>query len=302
MFDDNILEAVSERDIDLLILEELNVSRDFSDWFYRENGLTVPSAGLSKALHSIADPELGESDLIAFYSNGHAILIENKINAIAQPQQAERYQQRGERGIKSGDWKSFSTCMIAPQVYLEGSEEAPMYDKTISYEKIKAWFTALETQRGKYRVAILEAAIDQGRRGYVAIPDQDATNFWQSYYDYTMVLFPKLRMNQVGDKPSRSTYIYFHPLSLPDGYQLVHKFEKGVVDLQIPNMPNMAATIAQAFSDLGLEIDQAQQSVVFRKRVRVVDLKVGFTEQREHVHEALLAAEELAGMASGIKE
>lgn len=204
--------------------------------------------------------------------------------------------------MESGDWKSFSTCMFSPQVYLEGSEEAPMYDKTISYEKIKTRFAFLETRRGEYRAAVLEAAIDQGRRGYVAIPDQAMTDFWQSYYDYMMRLFPKLRMNQFKVKPSRSTYIYFHPLSLPDGYQLVHKLEKGVVDLQIPDMPNMAVKVAQAFSDLGLEIDQAQQSVVFRKRVRVVDLKVGFTEQREHVHEALLAAEELAGMASGIKE
>ncbi|WP_320122987.1 hypothetical protein [uncultured Sphaerochaeta sp.] len=190
MFDDNILEAVSERDMDLLILEELNVSRDFSDWFYRGNGLTVPSGGLSKALHSISNPELGESDLIAFYSNGHAILIENKINDIAQTQQAERYQQRGEREIKSGDWKSFSTCMIAPQVYLEGLEEAPMYDRTISHETIIIWFTALGTRRGEYRTAVLEAAIDQGRRGYVVIPDQDATNFWKSHYDYMMALFP----------------------------------------------------------------------------------------------------------------
>ena len=30
----NKVEAVTERDIDLLLLEELNVSDDFSTWFY----------------------------------------------------------------------------------------------------------------------------------------------------------------------------------------------------------------------------------------------------------------------------
>ena len=30
----NKVEAVTERDVDLLLLEELNVSDDFSTWFY----------------------------------------------------------------------------------------------------------------------------------------------------------------------------------------------------------------------------------------------------------------------------
>lgn len=34
MKDVNKTEAVTERDIDLLLLEEFNVSNDFSSWFY----------------------------------------------------------------------------------------------------------------------------------------------------------------------------------------------------------------------------------------------------------------------------
>lgn len=91
------MEAVAERDIDLLILEVLTVSREFAQWFYQENHLVPPTEGKSKAFHSVSDAELGESDIVVLYDNGHAILIENKIGAIAQKDQARRYQQRGEK-------------------------------------------------------------------------------------------------------------------------------------------------------------------------------------------------------------
>lgn len=99
MFESNIMEAVAERDIDLLILEELTVSREFAQWFYQENHLVPPTQGKAKAFHSVSDAELGESDIVVLYDNGHAILIENKIGAIAQKDQAKRYQQRGEKGL-----------------------------------------------------------------------------------------------------------------------------------------------------------------------------------------------------------
>ncbi len=103
----NKIEAVSERDIDLLLLEEFNVSADFPRWFYQ---LCNPQAKNSTfcvgAWHSVTEPDLGESDLIAMYSDSHAILIENKIDAVAQPNQAKRYHLRGERGIEKDLWQS----------------------------------------------------------------------------------------------------------------------------------------------------------------------------------------------------
>jgi hypothetical protein len=98
MLNFNKVQSITERDIDLLLLEELNVSPDFSSWFYSKVMSGNPSPILKGAWHSVSDPELGESDLIAIYDNGHAILIENKIDAVEQLKQAERYRLRGERG------------------------------------------------------------------------------------------------------------------------------------------------------------------------------------------------------------
>ena len=58
-------EAVAERDIDLLLIEELHVDSNFRSWFYElvwETGNhAVPFLG---AWHSLTHPEHGESDIV----------------------------------------------------------------------------------------------------------------------------------------------------------------------------------------------------------------------------------------------
>ena len=89
MKDVNKLSYVSERDIDLLLLEELNVNRDFALWMYSlVTGDDPETVELEGAWHSISNAQLGESDLVAIYDDGLAILIENKINASPQPDES----------------------------------------------------------------------------------------------------------------------------------------------------------------------------------------------------------------------
>ena len=87
--------GVSERDMDLLFLEEFAVNKDFWDLFIQQiqdfdlNGYEIVSEELS-----FVDAALGESDLtIVLENKGHkvALLIEDKINAVAQPRQYERW-------------------------------------------------------------------------------------------------------------------------------------------------------------------------------------------------------------------
>jgi len=85
------LEAVTERDIDLLLMEEFHISDDFVAWFCGELGLSsVSPAG---AWHSLCDPD-GQSDLLLrVLTEGRRIgvLIENKVAAPEQDLQGERY-------------------------------------------------------------------------------------------------------------------------------------------------------------------------------------------------------------------
>ena len=136
----NKIEAVTERDIDLLLLEELNVSDEFAVWVYSKVTGRDDNASCEGAWHSISDAALGESDLIAIYDNDHAILLENKIDANAQHEQGKRYRERGEKGIISELWASYSTCMVAPNLYLSKEKDSQVYDSTLGYEDLVGWF------------------------------------------------------------------------------------------------------------------------------------------------------------------
>jgi hypothetical protein len=100
------LEAITERDIDVLLMEEFESESGFLEWFV---GLTarwsLDELNLRDVWHSLSN-EHGESDLLvlAGRTDGErlALLIENKVDAPPQPEQAARYRRRGEIGL--ADW------------------------------------------------------------------------------------------------------------------------------------------------------------------------------------------------------
>jgi hypothetical protein len=176
MLPELILEAVSERDVDLLILEEMSVNRTFIEAFLAEIGLDELQQW--KVFHSVTDSALGETDLLVrlMLEGGisRAVMIENKIDAIAQPEQANRYKLRGEAGIENGDWSSFSTCIMAPGRHLQGTGDVSLYDHRVSCERIIEIFQdvgGIEDDRRMYRIETLKLAIEQQRRGYTAKMD-----------------------------------------------------------------------------------------------------------------------------------
>ena len=88
----------------MLLIEELHVDSSFRSWFYGlvwgTGNRDLPVLG---AWHSLTHPEHGESNIVilAEPAEGHklAILVETKIDAITQPNQAGRYRIRGDAGI-----------------------------------------------------------------------------------------------------------------------------------------------------------------------------------------------------------
>lgn len=139
---DLIIESIRERDIDLLLIEELNVNRDFCSFFVQN--LFEDSSNIieAKALHSVVNPQFGETDILFFYKtdkSSNAILIENKIDANAQPEQAERYKIRAT-AIQKEYHCDTRTCIVAPHNYLINNSEAQKYQNQISYETIREYF------------------------------------------------------------------------------------------------------------------------------------------------------------------
>src|SRR5690606_8759660 len=83
-----------ERDIDMLIAEELRVNPDFCEWFVSHFGI---DARISfPAMHTrVSVVEDGsEADVIATFETSigpYGLFVENKIDAALMPEQLERY-------------------------------------------------------------------------------------------------------------------------------------------------------------------------------------------------------------------
>jgi hypothetical protein len=186
----DIIAYISEREIDLVLLEEMHVSAEFRSWFVSQVfEATVQCAQFVAAWHSVDHSSLGESDLVFKFTDVSgkmtAILVEDKIDAPPQRDQAVRYRLRGNAGLADGSWSSFRTCMTAPQEYLDHTAvEASKYDSRISYESIRDWFlqTNASDPRMAYKARIIQEGIDQNRRGYKRVPNLTVTNFWAEYW------------------------------------------------------------------------------------------------------------------------
>lgn len=242
MQDIQTVKAVYERDIDLLLLEEFNVSKEFVSWFIDRVAMPVhgPITGF-RAWHSLNGSSLGESDLVLTVECGgkaFAILVENKIDAPVQKDQGKRYRDRGVIGINEENWGHFKTCMVAPRLYLNQKADAANYDANVSYEEIAEWLTGHEGNcpRSRFRAYLIREAIEKNRRGYQPEIHAPTTSFWQSYWALARDLAPELEMAEPRSKPSRSGFIYFRPPSLPKGVDIVHKFNHECVDLQLRGM------------------------------------------------------------------
>lgn len=217
--------TVSERDVDLLILEEFIVSDSFSNWFVTTalgQSITVSTVG---AWHSVSDPVLGESDLVYLYrpdsEETQAFLIENKIGAEAQPDQSIRYQQRGVKGVELGYWSGFQTCIIAPKNYLENNDQ--VYDCEISYEQIVDYLCGQSDARSIYRATFLKEAIEKNRRGYQACISENMTVFAEKYLSFVALNYPELNPEKPKPRAAGHTWIHFYPLIHDSNTRIVHQ-------------------------------------------------------------------------------
>jgi hypothetical protein len=285
------LEAIYERDVDLLLLEELSVSTAFASWLVSQ---THPSdiqfSSLEAGQHSVV--ELGrESDLVLVFvdltGSRRALLIENKIDAPPQPDQSAGYSARANAGVVAGRWKGARTCIVAPEAYLIKDNEARGYNAQVSYEAIAQWFDdrANSDLRYRYRATVVRDAIEQSRRSRVADEDKDVTAFWYAYWKDVSSLYPELEFREPGPKSSGSTWIQFVPQALNKTRTIDHKLQLGYVDL---SMTNIAAgrrdEFRQRFRPIiaphAMTVEITCKSLAIRSAVPKLDLWQDYANQR----------------------
>lgn len=184
--------SISEKDIDLLLLEEFCCSSSWIDWFYAKlrsarvdlpelTEMTVEAARSVSGLGE--DGRAGETDVLVVISGQSfasrvriAVLIEDKISATFTPDQPGRYANRAIREMKDRQCE-FAVCVLVAPARYAGNLKPEGFDLRISLEEILQHFAArLQstsgelTQRIQHRIHLLEKVChDLHRYGSVGV-------------------------------------------------------------------------------------------------------------------------------------
>lgn len=243
-------ENIVERDIDFLILDRLQSSTKLLNLFLSEAALTGYT--LISGSHSVMDSQYGGSDIIAVVQKGedkHALLIENKINAAAQPNQYERYQIRGSRDYHD----NYTIFLIAPQSYLESNYEAQeKYEYVISYERIRDTCFIHDP----FAYEMITKAIEKKEKPGSSIISDATTDSWHHYYQYQITYAPDLKMQYEKRLHGRfSAWPHYRIPHAPKGLAIIHKTrfkneDFGTVELQFNNMASRKNQLKSAVSGL----------------------------------------------------
>lgn len=282
--------GVSERDIDLLLLEEFQASPAFQEWFVAQAlGSDVHLGSCIEAVRSVTH-STGESDLEVTFATDDGtrtrIMIENKVTAGLQPLQAQRYLSRGTEYTARGLCAAFHTVIVAPSCYFGPSETHKGFGSRITYEQILAWFEEAKYlgERRNYKITLLRSAIDKGTLGYQPEEDAPTTDFWRSYWRLALRYAPELEMAEPRSKPSGSSFIHFRPPILPRGIDIVHKFNFGYVDLHLRGMGkrlNEVRAVLGSRFETGMTLETATKSAAIRLGVPQLNASTPMAQQEQ---------------------
>lgn len=306
--------SVRELHIDLLLLEEFYSSIPFQHWFIENTvGLDKRLGALVRAEHSVFELER-ESDLeIAFQSTEGEILflIENKINAQFQPEQAMDYERRAKEYVRRGKCIEAFSVLFAPHDYIESVKTVHKFHYYLSFEQVTNFFQS-QTQmklRANYKVEVLRRAIEKSAykrqasstsNGSTYQPtdvNEGITAFWEKYYQDITERIPELHMPKPGVKGPAATFIGLGKMQLPTNVIIYHKFVHGFVDLQFERLgerPDSFLAFFEPELDERMVIQKAGKSaVVIRMIVPKINPHRFYDELQMDVHQAQDAAKTL---------
>ena len=189
--------TVRERDMDLLFLESIVTDPGFCELVLENTDYAQKPFRILDAQLSRTELDLGESDLTVILEiDGKRVglLIEDKIDAIAMPDQYGRYLKRGDKGRRKGDWEEFIVYIFCPQKYYCLNSEAKKYMHFRSYEIFKEYFDEKGDILSQVRSQQLEQAITKAKKPPEANVDQNANAFFKQYLQFQKEHYPTLDM------------------------------------------------------------------------------------------------------------
>jgi hypothetical protein len=264
-----------ERDIDLLLAEELVVAPAFATWFLGQTGFAGVVASVVDVFVSRSDIT-GESDLVVVFeetgaARRFALLVEDTIDAPLQPDQEPRYRLRAEREIDRGDYQAFEVLLCAPSAYAAGHPATAGFDRIIAYEAIAAFLKESDpSPRGQYRANFIATAATRNANTWTRVSD-DATNaFWNAAYRIAVDEFPLLELKPL-ELTKGSSWITVRPRDLPSKPIWTYvslKGDRGYIDLTFTG--SSVSPFAEAVAPLlepGMSIHPTGKSTAIRIEV-----------------------------------
>lgn len=242
------LTHATERDVDLLLVEEFAASPDFVAWFARAAGCEAGVASRSSVLHSTrrmhSRREIDITVEVETPAGPLLLLVENKLDTVEQPKQAESY--REEALALAGRYHAVRTVLVCPESYAaEHRPFAAAFDAVVPYQDVIGFLARRGNQVGGelgvrclHRARLLEQAVDKHRRGYVQVVHPAKRAFATRYVDLLKVEAPDLipGPSMLKEGGAESVTMIFGPRTLPDWpflpqMRLVHQLREANANL-----------------------------------------------------------------------
>lgn len=290
------IESIQERDIDLLLLEELSTNFEFCSWFASE--LNLPQfSEIRGAWRSFSNFGLGETDILFSYISDAKqifVLVENKLDAIFQPDQYLRYQGRAEKFVEAKDCDEAYCVLVAPKFYCSNQK---YFNLSITYEQIKQKLISYGDSRSMFKSALFEIAIEKLRRGYRPINSEQVQKFWFQYWLYITATLPHLKMKEPGIVPAGSDWPMIYVDEIPQVY-FYHKLRQGNIDLTFRSCSDDLEKKIRVNLPKDFVLIKHNKTFSVRKTTKAIDRNKPFENQLSDVNIALKNLEELRSWIS----
>lgn len=246
-----------ERDIDLLLAEELCVNPAFSHWFVNCGG------GGFECEHPAAKAEISvvedgsEADVAVIYHDARGrsfrLFVENKITAIKMHEQLERYVRRAKNELERGATSGWAVKLFSPAAYWD--RNCPDGVQNVTFEDAAEFLRRSQSDRRlAYKADFLSAAavIRNGsqRDSYNADTQPFIKAWWDAVYARLEVRFPGYFVHKTRYPDS----VYFAPETHNFPRNLLRvdfKGHKGEVDLAFKNCnPEKLARVLKDLPDM----------------------------------------------------
>ena len=290
----NVVQRMShnERDFDRLMIEELAFGEGFYAAFAQALGIDPrPIKAIRHSVHeNFGGLAWGETDVFV-YLEGGALMIENKVGAGFQPEQAARYRARAAHHMIGG--ADVRTVLVAPAIYLS-TVPAADWDHMCSYAAIADCIGG-QTRRDEWRRTMLREA------GNRAAKLQNMANSSASRMAASneLLAFKRAWHAKIGEsiqwtanpQSGSSDEFLYAPTDNPFGLRIWHHPFSGYMSVQ--NLQRYPITESAEFAAAlpeGFYIAKTDKSTYLNSPTPAVDMTAGFEDELENVEEGMRIA------------